>query len=171
MTPLVPHPSTPAGAFGVAAGVERVGRGLRFAYRLVGSLRDVRVPPQTPSARRDRLWEHTCFEAFVQVDGETSYVELNVAPSTEWAIYAFAGYREAAPPPAVEPVVAVRHGVESIDLEATVALGRPGALRVGLTAVVETTDGRRTYWALAHPSPAPDFHRAEGFVARVEEGA
>jgi hypothetical protein len=44
-------------------------------------------------------------------------------------------------------------------------------MRVGLTAVVESTDGRLTYWALAHPSPAPDFHHADGFVARVGEGA
>ena len=38
MTPLVPHPSTPETAFGVAAGVERVAGGLRFAYRVVGDL-------------------------------------------------------------------------------------------------------------------------------------
>jgi hypothetical protein len=172
MTPLVPHPSTPESAFGVAAGVERTaGRGLRFVYRLVGSLRNVRVPLEASPARRDRLWEHTCFEAFVQMDGEASYVELNFAPSTEWAAYGFARYREAASPPAVEPAVTVRRGAEAIDVEATFAFGRRGALRVGLSAVVESTDGRRTYWALAHPLPTPDFHRAEGFVARVEEEA
>jgi hypothetical protein len=172
MTPLVPHPSTPESAFGVAAGVERVaGDGLRFTYRIVGSLRDVRVPVEAPSARRDRLWEHTCFEAFVQVDGEASYVELNFAPSTEWAVYGFARYREGTPPPAVVPAVAVARGAESLDVTATVALGRAGAIRVGLTAVVESTAGRLTYWALTHPSPAPDFHRADGFVARVGEGA
>ena len=171
MTPLVPHPSTPESAFGVAAGVERIAAGLRFAYRIVGSLRDVCVPLEAPPLRRDGLWEHTCFEAFVQADGEASYVELNFAPSTEWAVYGFARYREATPPPAIVPVIAVDRGAESLDVTATVALGRAGALRVGLTAVVETTGGRLTYWALAHPSPAPDFHRAGGFVARVGEGA
>ena len=171
MTPLVPHPSTPESAFGVAAGVERVAGALRFTYRLVGSIARVRVPDAAPSRRRDGLWEHTCFEAFVQVDGETSYVELNVAPSTEWAVYGFARYREAATPPAIVPAIAVERGVESLDVAATVALDGAGALRVGLSAVVEATDGRRTYWALAHPSTTPDFHRAEGFVARVEEGA
>ncbi len=172
MTPLVPHPSTPESAFGVAAGVERVaGDGLRFTYRLVGSIGGVRVPLSAPSARRDGLWEHTCFEAFVQADGEASYVELNFAPSTEWAVYGFARYREAAPAPAIVPAIAVDRGAESLDVTATVALGRGGALRVGLTAVVESADGRLTYWALAHPSPAPDFHRAGGFVARVGEGA
>jgi len=80
MTPLVPHPSTPETAFGVAAGVERVAGGLRFAYRVVGDLAAVRVPPPAPARRTDRLWEHTCFEAFVAVDGEPGYVELNAAP-------------------------------------------------------------------------------------------
>jgi hypothetical protein len=105
------------------------------------------------------------------VDGLASYVEMNFSPSTEWAVYGFTRYREANEPPAIVPAIVVERGAESLDLEATVALGRAGALRVGLTAVVERANGRRTYWALAHPSPAPDFHRAEGFVARVEEGA
>jgi hypothetical protein len=172
MTPLVPHPSTPESAFGVAAGVERLaGDGLRFSYRIVGALGGVRMPAPAPSRRRDGLWERTCFEAFVQLHGETSYVEFNFAPSTEWAVYGFARYREAATPPAIVPAIEVERGAESLDVEATVAFGVSGALRVGLTAVVESVDGRRTYWALAHPSPTPDFHRADGFVARVEEGA
>jgi hypothetical protein len=170
MTPLVPHPSTPERAFGVAAAVERTGHGLRFAYRIAGSIGDVIVPAPAASARGDRLWERTCFEAFVQVDGEPSYVELNVSPSTEWALYGFARYREAGETPAAVPAVAVRRGDESVEVEATVALGRAGRLRVGLTAVIESRDGRRSYWALAHASATPDFHRAESFVARVEEG-
>jgi hypothetical protein len=169
MTPLVPHPSTPMRAFGVAAGVARVGGELRFTYRLVGSLRDVRVQAPAAPARRDRLWEHTCFEAFVQGESD-SYVELNVSPSTEWAVFGFAGYRQAGPVPDVVPSIAVARDAEWLDVEARVELGH-GAVRVGLSAVVETSDGRLTYWALAHPSPTPDFHRADGFIARVEASA
>lgn len=167
MTPLVPHPSTPVRAFGVAAGVARAGGELRFTYRLVGSLRDVRVPPPSASVRRDGLWEHTCLEAFVQREGDAAYVELNVSPSTEWAVYGFARYREAGSAPAIVPTIAVSRGDESLDVEATAACGS-GALRVGLTAVVETADGRLSYWALSHPSRTPDFHRAESFVIRVD---
>jgi hypothetical protein len=167
MTPLVPHPSTPVRAFGVAAGVARAGGALRFTYRLVGSLREVRIPSPAASTRRGRLWEQTCFEAFVQREGDAAYVELNVSPSTEWAVYGFAHYRQAGPAPAAVPAIAVERGAESLDVEARIEIGR-GAMRVGLSAVVETSDGRLTYWALAHPSPTPDFHRAESFVARVE---
>jgi hypothetical protein len=29
---------------------------------------------------------------------------------------------------------------------------------IGLTAVLEQTDGTKSYWALAHPPGKPDFH-------------
>jgi hypothetical protein len=65
MTPLVPHPSTPETAFGVAAGVERVAGGLRFAYRVVGRPRRRARAAGRRRRAHGRLWEHTCFEAFV----------------------------------------------------------------------------------------------------------
>jgi hypothetical protein len=166
MTPLVPHPSTPETAFGVAAGVERVAGGLRVAYRVVGDLAVVRVPPPAPPRRADGLWEHTCFEAFVAVDGEPGYVELNAAPSGAWALYAFARYRERIADPDGAPAIEVARDADALDV--TAVLSCPAAaLRVGLTAVVERTDGRTSYWALAHPSSRPDFHDAGGFVAHV----
>ena len=171
MTPLVPHPSTPERAFGVAAGVERVGATvLRVVYRLVGALDGVVLPAPTASRRRDRLWEHTCFEAFVSPGDGDGYVELNVAPSSEWAVYAFDRYREAAstPTPAA-PDVVISRGTASLDVEATLSVA-PGALRVGLTAVVERADGARSYWALCHPAAAPDFHHVAGWVVRLPPG-
>ena len=168
MTPLVPHPSTPEPGFGVAAGVERTGGTLRFAYRVVGALDAVRVPPPARAERTDRLWEHTCFEAFVAVEGEVPYLEVNVAPSGQWAVYAFTGYRERAPiDPDVIPQIVVTRGDHALDVAATLPIGAAALLRVGLTAVMERTDGRRSYWALRHPVATPDFHHADGFAIRV----
>jgi hypothetical protein len=166
MTPLVPHPSTPETAFGVAAGVERVDGGLRFAYRVVGDLAVVQVPPPAPARRTDRLWEHTWFEAFVAVDGEGQYVELNAAPSGAWAVYGFTRYRERTDDPSASPAIEVARNPDALDVAATLPCPT-SALRVGLTAVIERTDGRTSYWALAHPSARPDFHHADGFVVRV----
>ena len=42
-----------------------------------------------------------------------------------------------------------------------------GDWRLGLTAVVEETGGRISYWALAHPAGRPDFHRADCFVLEL----
>jgi hypothetical protein len=40
-------------------------------------------------------------------------------------------------------------------------------LGLGLTAVIEDRAQVLSYWALAHASEKPDFHRAESFVAAL----
>ena len=65
---LVPHPEGRASraAVKVTGSVELVsGTTVQFAYRLTGDLYNVAIPPREPPGRADRLWEHTCFEAFV----------------------------------------------------------------------------------------------------------
>ena len=42
-----------------------------------------------------------------------------------------------------------------------------GELRMGLSAVIEEEGGVFSYWALAHPPGAPDFHHAACFAARL----
>ena len=42
-----------------------------------------------------------------------------------------------------------------------------GALRMGLSAVIEEEGGRFSYWALAPPPGAPDFPHATCFAARL----
>ena len=37
-------------------------------------------------------------------------------------------------------------------------------VRLGLSAVIEETSGRKSYWALAHPPGKPDFHHADCFA-------
>jgi hypothetical protein len=44
--------------------------------------------------------------------------------------------------------------------------GRPG-LEVGITAVIEHSDGRLSYWALHHPAADADFHHRGGFTIQV----
>jgi hypothetical protein len=50
--------------------------------------------------------------------------------------------------------------IAAADLPQNVA-GKP--LQLGLTAVIETNDGSRSYWALHHPEVSPDFHHRGGF--------
>jgi len=38
---------------------------------------------------------------------------------------------------------------------------------LGLSAVIESADGRLSYWALRHPAPRPDFHQRAGWAARL----
>ena len=69
---------------------------LGLAFRLDGDLPRIRVPAPSAPGIAHQLWEHTCFEAVVAVDGAAAYHEFNFAPSGEWAGYAFSSYREAA---------------------------------------------------------------------------
>jgi hypothetical protein len=140
---------------------------LLLGYAAYGRIRDVRVPPLAPSERTDELWRRTCFEAFLRGPGE-AYIELNFSPSTEWAVYTFDDYRvgmaPARPPgPRVEAV----WSEDRLDVVAAVSrtlLAAHPAWRLGLAAVIEETDGRISYWALAHPPGTPDFHHDDGFA-------
>ena len=152
---------------------------LSLAYRLAGDLGLLRIPaPRRPRAD-DRLWEHTCFEAFVGCNGELAYHEINLSPSGEWGVFAFRDTRDGdfVCDERLAPRIEVRRADELLEVESTVALDRlneayRGAdLRVGLSAVVEASDGTCSYWAIRHPSSRPDFHHAEAFALRLEASA
>jgi hypothetical protein len=173
---LRPHPSTPERAWRVSARAERTDAGeLRLRWVLTGALAGIRIPPPRELRRGDELWKHTCFEAFVAADGKAGYVELNFSPSREWAAYAFARYREGGPltDSRLEPQIVVRREPERIAVDALVALEElsvsyaDAALRIGLAAVVESSNGRCSYWALRHPVGKPDFHHDEAFAVRL----
>jgi hypothetical protein len=139
----------------------------------------LRIPSARPQRRVDRLWEHTCFEAFISATESSAYREFNFSPSGEWATYAFQSYRVAAPledhTPSPNMTVHIDRG--SLTLDANVSqdllttISRPAPLRLGLCAVIEEESGRLTYWALRHPAGKPDFHDTHGFVLELEPPA
>lgn len=168
---LIPHPSTPCPQVR-ALTVEAVRNwreilSLRFA--IDGDASALVFAPKTASLRTDELWKHTCFEAFI-ADGD-GYHEFNFAPSTQWAAYSFDGYRAGMRNAEVGthllhfrndergPVMTAK-----IDLTPLSTLIARDVWRMNVTAVIETTDGAKSYFALAHPPGKPDFHHAAGFV-------
>jgi len=168
---LVPHPATPCDVVrSLAAHVTLTASGrLHLHYVLLAPLAELAIPLPAPQRRRDELWKHTCFEAFFSADGASAYRELNVAPSREWAAYAFTKYREGMTKVEQVPNVAVRRDDDRLDVE--IGLELAGwfdvpwrTLNVGLTAVVETAAGDRAYFALRHPAEKPDFHHRGGFA-------
>ena len=142
---------------------------LLLRYRLTGTLGGLAIPPSSASRRTDRLWRHTCFEAFVQLSGGPAYIEINLSPSTEWAIYRFADYRAGMQPLDNDPPrVRMSRTHHALELTASVRLPPElRATRLGLSAVIEEASGRRSYWALAHPPGAPDFHHPDCFVLEL----
>src|SRR5262249_24055925 len=92
---LLRHPSTPCDAVrGVAVELQPGGAVLELRYSVDGDVERLKVPAPAAPRRADKLWQHTCFEAFLaEEDTALGYREFNFAPSTEWAIYQFSGYR------------------------------------------------------------------------------
>lgn len=184
---LLPHRDSPgAGVRRLTARAETAEPGsLLLRYVLEADLERVRLPPPVPGAgRADRLWTHTCFEAFIGRPGSPRYLELNFSPAGEWAAYRFESYRQGmAPAPLPQPPrLAVRCSGERLELEAEVDLrgrvpppdgaargprGGSGGLRVALSAVVEHRDGGLSYWALRHPAGRPDFHHPDSFTLEI----
>lgn len=148
--------------------------GLRLRYELTGDLIRIRIPASEPPGAQDGLWQHTCFEAFIAVEGEAEYREFNFSPSGQWAAYAFSEYRlRKTWMIGQPPIISVVRTPESLVLEADLAaVDLPPAtarksLQIGLSAVVESDDGSLSYWALHHPLAPPDFHHREGFTCML----
>lgn len=171
--PLLPHPdcaSSPVQSVTVEA--ERSGASLRLRYVLVGAIRAIALPPPAAPARADGLWRHSCFEAFVRRAGSDDYVELNLSPSTQWAAYCFDGYRSGMTKLDIPfPVIQLLGGADRFELAAELELHVPGSWLLGLSAVIEETNGRLSYWALRHPSGKPDFHHRDCFTVQLPPAA
>ena len=141
-------------------------------YVVTGEIGDLRLPPVTVPARADALWQHTCFEAFIGAASGSAYYEFNFAPSTQWAAYRFDGYRSGmraagkigAPRIEVQLSHACCTLQAALDLDGLADLPRDALWRLGLAAVIEETNGRRSYWALAHPPGKADFHHPDCFA-------
>jgi hypothetical protein len=175
---LLAHPNTAnEGVRRVAAAVEAAGPdSLRFRYVLEADPEHVRVPACLADAgRADKLWTHTCFEAFVGRPHSPGYLELNFSPSGEWAAYRFESYREGMLAAALDaaPRLALRRSGPRLELQAEVRLSGTDVtgsrrLRIALSAVVEDGEGRLSYWALRHAPGRPDFHHPDSFALALE---
>ena len=171
---LRPHPDSRCfAAAHVEVGVARSrANSLVLSYIVTGKMSDIHMPPIMAAVRSDELWRHTCFEAFVRSSSGTEYYEFNFAPSTQWAAYRFSSYRSGTCVAAEisAPPIEVRSSPDCYTLQASLELDRLFCLprkvlwRLGLSALIEDTSGRKSYWALAHPPGKPDFHHADCFA-------
>ena len=141
-------------------------------YIVTGNMSDVNIAPLGPPARADKLWQHTCFEAFVRPTSGSEYYEFNFAPSTQWAAYRFGRYRSgmsvatdiSAPSIEVESKPDCLRLRTSLELDQLSDLTRNALWRLGLSVLIEDLSGRKSYWALAHTPGKPDFHHVDAFA-------
>jgi hypothetical protein len=168
---LRPHPDTPCDAVSsIAVEIERPqGDVVVLRYALTGEIGCLAIPSAAAPIRTDELWRRTCFEAFLRPGDGEAYVEFNFAPSTQWAAYRFAGYRDGmAPAEIAAPQIEVTAGDTTLELAVRLNLAGlalpPSPCRVALSAIIEAASGAKSYWALAHPLGRPDFHHRSSFA-------
>lgn len=158
---LLCHPDTPS-VSGEMVEVEVLD--LHLTFTVVG-VADLILPERLSPGRSDGLWTTTCFELFLKPKASEAYFEFNFSPSTQWAAYGFEGYRsnmrelEMAP-----PQIETSASGDSLELRALISPPAIGPFLLGLSAVIEGSGGRKSYWALAHPEGKPDFHHPDSFV-------
>lgn len=174
MLTLTCHPDTPAKAVtAVHVAIDREKNGnLLLRYEITGNPRQLTPSPLSPAAqqRGDELWQHTCCEAFLKPEGGEAYLEFNFAPTMAWQAYALSGYREGRRPADIMiPELERRTWPDCFELRARIT-DLPSATRdwkVGLSAVIEESDGTISYWALQHAPTKPDFHHPDAFALTV----
>jgi len=164
---LVPHPDYPPLTVR-AVEVEVLGGSddVQLTY-VVRAADKVVFPARARPSRADELWRTTCFELFLGFDDEERYVEFNFSPSTRWAAYAFDGYREGMAPLGRDVAPHIERSPSGVGVDCDLGGLPHGELRMGLSAVIEEEGGVRSFWALAHPPGAPDFHHPACFAARL----
>ena len=170
---LFPHPTSPLTTFEVAAKLMLVGSNtLKLEFVVVGAVENILIPQPAMPERADGLWQHSCFEMFIGLKNG-AYVEFNFSPSGQWAHYRFDSYRagmaDAFDLPA--PVINWESDAQMrLMLTATIDVsGLRDTMNwtFGLSSILETRSETKTYWALAHPDGAPDFHHSDCFALKL----
>jgi hypothetical protein len=148
----------------VTVALER--RRLNLHYLVTGRPHLLLIPEVKQQVRADGLWQHTCLEAFVRLP-TGAYLEFNFSPSGEWAVYRFEGYREGMEGVEASPAATCEITEHRVVVNAYIDLPKARPLMLALSAVMEETNGCKSYWALAHPGDKPDFHHPDSFVCEL----
>ena len=164
-----PGEANPAGMT-IGGSIARRGDTVSLRCEARGNLSKVEIPVAAEAPRRrDRLWEETCLELFLGTADSGEYWEYNLSPAGHWNVYRFTRYREGM---REEPAITslpfdVRRDPGALILTVELGIGKivPAGkdLAATIAAVIGTTDGGKSHWALFHPSSRPDFHRRDGF--------
>ena len=142
----------------------------KIDYEISGDLPSIAWPLELKGApRMDDLWNHTCLEAFFSVHGKegSKYEEINCSPSGAWNAYEFSSYRlgmASAKDITVRLENAQREST-SAQFQVDINTGFPCKVdSFALAAVIEFTNGNKSYWAIKHPPGKPDFHNRSFWI-------
>jgi hypothetical protein len=117
--------------------------------------------------RMHNLWESTCFECFIGVENNDSYIEINVSPSGDWQAYEFTSYRHGQQDCKNIQVAKIflnePNGSQSLAYQIDIdhPLFVTSMLKISVSAVLAFKSDELSYYAGHHPTSKPDFHLAD----------
>lgn len=124
------------------------------------------------NGRQDGLWQQTCFEFFLQKEGDLGYWEFNFSPASAWNIYRFESYRHPQPPKKSDDFLVQNIQFDGeklvIELKPQLSFEKGQFFKIGFSAVIESKDKTKSFWALTHSQEKPDFHWSESFSQKCE---
>ena len=126
--------------------------------------------PQAAGQRRDELWTTTCFEAFLALQEQPGYWEINLAPNGDWAVYRFEDYRTGQSQQHLDnpPSVTLRRWHHQLRLDAQLNLSSwwpdEHCPELALTTVLDRGANGISHWALRHGDTRADFHDRSTFL-------
>jgi hypothetical protein len=158
----------------IAGEISRGSSRLAIQFTLLGNLATVDIPmPSDMPARKNALWEETCFELFLAAHGSSRYREINLSPAGHWNVFRFDDYRNGMREDMAfgSLLFSVCHRPGSLSLFLEIELDRIirscQLVDVGISSVIRYKSGKTGYWALCHLDQQADFHRRDSFVIEL----
>ncbi len=160
-----------AARFQISGHASRSSVGLHLRYELRGKVAELLLPePSAVPSRRDGLWQSTCFEFFIAAQGLPQYWEVNLSPSGDWNVYAFADYRAGMRQEAAVTALPFTFQQQAdccrleLDFPLAKLISPEQPAELAVSAVLHDRNGERSFHALAHCGSQPDFHHRASFL-------
>ena len=167
-------PSGPLSHLEITGSISRSSNTFTITYALLGPLSELTIPaPAEIPARKNALWEETCFEFFLALKNSDQYWEFNLTPAGHWNVYSFKSYRQGMqeePAFSSLPFSLYRQPDSlrlSLKLDLAIIIPENQTFQIAVSAVIKALSGNTTLWALTHPGLEADFHRRDGFILEL----
>jgi len=172
---LIPYPTDNLPKIDISGEIIRSGNKFLIRYEVNGDIDKILLSARATSpSRTDDLWKATCFEFFAAIPNQPGYWEFNMSPSSDWNVYSMDAYRRVGfrkETAFTQLPFLFKETENQLSLDISVGLDRilqpQQAVQVGIAAIIQTMDGRETFWALTHPDQQADFHLREGFILEL----
>jgi hypothetical protein len=157
----------------IEGNVQRQDNTLTIHYALSDPESLVSISSTALPARRDKLWEETCFEFFLGIQNSERYWEFNLSPAGHWNIYRFDGYRQGMQDELAWDRLPFEVQQDSggitlaLNLDLSSLVVAEQKLELAIATVIALKTSENSYWALTHCAPQADFHQRKSFTVEL----